>query len=296
VIILPLDYFELNSPTIKSREANFAMSSEATPLITTPRGDYLAPSRGDKRGPCPLVNALANHGYIARNGRDIPAADLNAAMKETGLSLALGTVFARPIYNVHQDPKTAYLHNKVGFFRRLWSFLRNHWVLLSKFGMRRRDQKNSVGKPVLDLDQLALPGLIEHDVSFTRRDYLQREGNTAPQADLIKQLLSCSKDGKVITLEDLADLRKKRIQQQLDENPGLQYGPLQHQIACTEIALVLNLLGDGKRIPCEYARAFFQEERLPVTEGWKKRWWWTLGFRELAGAVSKAKAAVGLQL
>lgn len=274
------------------------MSTERTPLVSSviPKGTYAPPRAGDKRSPCPLVNCLANHGYIARDGQNIPARDLNAAMNEVGLSTALGTVFAQPIYNLHQDPKTARQRKQMGFLQRLWFIIRNPWAIMSMFGVRRWDQKNGAGKGVLDLDQLALPGVIEHDISLTRRDHVQKEGNIAPQPDLVKDLLACSKDGKALTIEDLAALRKRRIRQQLDDNPGLYYGSLQHQIACTEIALVLGVFGDGKSVPCDYARAFFNEERLPVKEGWKKRWWWTLGFRELAGTVSKVKALVGLQI
>ena len=29
---------------------------------------FIAPTASDLRGPCPAMNALANHGYIARNG------------------------------------------------------------------------------------------------------------------------------------------------------------------------------------------------------------------------------------
>ena len=29
---------------------------------------FIAPGPNDLRGPCPALNALANHGYIARNG------------------------------------------------------------------------------------------------------------------------------------------------------------------------------------------------------------------------------------
>ena len=268
------------------------MASESTPLLL-PRGKYAPSTKDQIRSPCPLINSLANHGYIARSGKDITASELNAAMNEVGLSTALGAFFARPIFNVAQGPK--YLRKDVGFFQKMWIILRNPWAILSMFGVRKPDQENA-GKAVLNLDQLALPGVIEHDISLTRRDHLQREGNIAPQEDLIKAMLACSKDGKTLTMADLAAYRKRRIQQQLDDNPGLHYGSLQHTIACTEISLVLNLLGDGKSVRCDYARAFFQEERLPVAEGWKKRWWWTLGFAELGGTVSKVKALVGLKI
>lgn len=274
------------------------MSSERTPLVSAPitRGTYAPSGPGDKRSPCPLINCLANHGYIARNGQSIEARELNAAMNEIGLSTALGAVFAQPIYNLHQDSRTVQLRKKMGFFQRVWFLIRNPWAILSKFGMRRWDQKNSAGKCVLNLDQLALPGVVEHDISLTRRDHLQKEGNNAAQADLVQNLLNCSKDGQSLTMEELAALRKRRIQQQLDDNPGLHYGSLQHQIACTEIALILDVFGNGKSIPCDYARALFQDERLPVEEGWKKRWWWSLGFSELASTVSKVKGLVGLKI
>ncbi|KAH9883685.1 Cloroperoxidase [Xylariomycetidae sp. FL2044] len=41
----------------------FALPSDA--------GEWKAPGDGDQRGPCPMLNSLANHGYLPRNGRDI---------------------------------------------------------------------------------------------------------------------------------------------------------------------------------------------------------------------------------
>jgi hypothetical protein len=261
-----------------------------------PRGTYAPSGPNDVRGPCPLINCLANHGYINRSGRNIHANELNAAMREIGLSRALGAVFAIPIFNEHQDPKAAALRKKPSLLVRLWAFLRNPWIVMSVFGMRRAGQVDNKGRKVLDLNQLALHGVVEHDISLTRRDYHQGEGNLEIQPDLLRDLLACSKDGVTLTIEDLAALRKRRIQKQLEDNPGLKYGSMEHQVGCTEIALVLDVFGNGKGIPCEYAKAFFQEERLPVKEGWKKRWLWTLGFMELAGTVAKIKALIGLRL
>jgi len=275
-----------------------ASSTENTPLIPSKlaRGTYAPSGPDDKRSPCPLINSLANHGYISRDGLDIHPNELNRAMNEVGLSKALGAFFALPIFNEHQDPKTAALRKKPGLLARLWAFIRNPWVILAAFGLRRRGQVDAKGKKVLNLDQLALPGVIEHDVSLTRRDHQQDEGNLALQQDLVEDLLASSKDGKVLTMEDLGALRKRRIQRQLDDNPGLQYGHIQHLVGCTEIALVLDVFGNGKSIPCDYARAFFQEQRLPVKEGWKKRWWWTLGFMELFTTVDKVKSVIGLRI
>ncbi len=273
-----------------------ANSTESTPLLSSmlSKGAYAPSGPNDKRSPCPLINCLANHGYINRDGRNVQASQLNAAMNEVGLSTALGTVFAQPIFNEHQEPKTVQLRKQPGLLARLWAFIHNPWIVLAVFGMRRRGQVDSKGKKVLDLDQLGLPGVVEHDVSLTRRDHLQKQGNITLQQDLVADLLASSKNGKTLTMEDLATFRKRRIQRQLDDNPGLQYGHLQHEIGCAEIALVLDVFGNGKSVPCDYARAFFEEERLPSKEGWRKRWLWTLGFWELASTVSKVKAAIGL--
>jgi hypothetical protein len=278
---------------------NSNTTSENTPLLplnSLPRGTYAAPGPTDTRSPCPLINTLANHGYINRDGRNIRASQLTAAMNEVGVSHALGAFFAQPIFNEHIDPQTAASQKPPSLMARMWAFIRNPWVVLSSFGMRRPGQVDSNGKAVLDLDQLAQNGIVEHDISLTHRDHAQKEGNLVLQPDLVQDLLASSSDGKSLSMHDLAMFRKRRIQRQLEDNPGLKYGANEHQIGCSEIALVLDLIGDGKGIPCDYARAFFQENRFPVEEGWRKRWLWTMGFLELRNVTQKVKAAIGLRL
>jgi hypothetical protein len=240
-----------------------------------------------------MINALANHGYIARSGQDVTSDELLAAVKSVGLSTVLGSAFSRPVYNLYSDPDAAQ-QNNAGLFERTWTTLMNPWTLLP-IGMRRTDRKNGAGKPVLDLDEMAIANVIEHDISLTRRDHAQTEGNCAPQTDLISELLACSKDGKVLTLEDLAAFRKRRIEQQRKDNPSCKYDTFQHQLACGEIALILGVIGDGKSVRLDYAKAFLQEERLPIEEGWKPRGWWGLGFPELQMTIRKVKALVGVQ-
>ncbi len=275
------------------------MPGESTPLLSQapPRGIYAPSKPSDLRGPCPLVNSLANHGYIARSGRNIQASELQTAVKAVGISTALSAFFARPIFNECQGPHDTKPKKSPTFLALVWAFLRNPWSILSSFGLRDPEQINKAGNQVLNLDQLAIPGIIEHDISLTRRDHSQKQGNCARHQDLVNDLLASSTDGgKTFTMEDLAALRKRRMQRQLDDNPALSYGKLQHTIACTEIALVLNVFGNGGAVPCSHMRALVQEERLPYDEGWKAKWWWTLGFVRLFGAVKQVKAAVGLDI
>ena len=271
------------------------MSSENTPLFAkhAPIGTYIPAGPGDKRSPCPMINSLANHGYLPRNGQNVLAHEMKAAMDEAGISRSLGTIFVNTVYNVHQKKSEK---SKKGILSRLWMTARDPWTLLSGFGMRRAGQTDSAGRAVLDLDQLALPGAVEHDISLTRRDHAQEEGNCARQEDLVSDLLACSADGKSITREELAGFRKRRIEKQREDNPGLTYTSLNHELACGEIALILGVFGDGKSVPYNYVASFLQEERLPLQEGWKKRWWWTLGLVEVKLIATKVKKLVGMQI
>lgn len=240
-----------------------------------------------------MINALANHGYLPRDGQNVLAQEMKAAVAEAGISKALGAIFVNTVYNVH---KTKQEKEQSSFLSRIWTAVRDPWTLMSSFGMRRPNQVDSAKRPVLDLDQLALPGAVEHDISLTRRDHAQKEGNCAAQQDLIDDLLACSADKKKITREELAGLRKRRIETQREDNPGLTYGSLQHELACGEIALILGVFGDGKSAPYDYVQTFLKEERLPIEEGWIKRWWWTLGLVEIKLNVTKIKSLIGMDI
>ncbi|KAI3318577.1 putative peroxidase [Xylariaceae sp. AK1471] len=273
------------------------MSTESSPLLVRapPVGTFASEPAGCSRSPCPVVNALANHGYIARTGRNILMKDLNAAMGQIGMSALLGSIFAKPTYIEFQDPATVALRKSPGFLSRFWALIRNPYSFFSYFGCWRKGQVDERGRKVIDLGNLAIHGSIEHDISLTRRDIDQSQGNCAAQKDLIKALLASSSDGgETITTEDLGAFVKQCIQQQLIDNPGLTYGPDEHTVNCGQVALLMHCFGDGKSIRCSYIRAIFEEERLPWIEGWTRRKWWTMGIFEFFGAVKKIKAAVDL--
>ena len=63
-------------------------------IMLLQKGIYHPPSKTDLRGPCALVNALVNHGYISRDGRDVRAKELYTALDVTGLSRMLRWGFA----------------------------------------------------------------------------------------------------------------------------------------------------------------------------------------------------------
>ncbi len=56
---------------------------------------------------------------------------------------------------------------------------------------------------------------------------------------------------------------------------------------------MLKAFGDGSQVPLSYVKAFFEEERLPREQGWKKGVCWSLGLVELNLLVGKIKGRVG---
>lgn len=277
------------------------MSSDTEDLIRTvgstaepAKGDYVPSTNTDLRSPCPMVNCLANHGYLPRNGRHIHSQDFMAALSEVGISTGIRAAFSYPIYLEHTDASTT---GKPSFFTRIFRIICHPFTtLLGTFGMRPAGQVDTQGKLYLNLDQLALHGAVEHDISLTRHDIAQGD-NWKRQPDLIKGLLESSSDGgATLSLEDLVGLRRRRIEEQRRINPTLTYTDREHQVGCAEIALILKVLGDGQKVRCDFVRAFFEEERLPLSEGWKARKWWTVGFLEMDLLARRIKQLIGIKV
>ncbi|KAI4268584.1 MAG: hypothetical protein LQ337_007758 [Flavoplaca oasis] len=264
------------------------MPSSSTRINTSnlKRGDYAPVNPNDLRSPCPAINALANHGYLPRDGRNVLASEILDGMNLLGLGNFLGYMFTHPIFLEKHSQATKPQSS-------WWTTLSHPFAsAFAAFGMRDPGQKDAAGVACLNLDQLALHNVVEHDVSLTRRDFAQGDNNT-PQADLIEDLLNASSNGKTITVDDFVKLRKRRYERQKADNPKLEFQGMQVQIACTEVALILKVFGNGSEVPVEYVRAFFQEGRLPREEGWSKRRWWTLGLVELNMLASKIKGLLG---
>ncbi|RYC91633.1 hypothetical protein BFJ63_vAg5643 [Fusarium oxysporum f. sp. narcissi] len=228
-------------------------------------GEFAKAPPNASRSPCPVVNALANHGYLERSGRGIFMDDLNASMKHVGMSPLLGSVFAIPTYFEYQNPAKAYMKKPVGTWQRIWSLIKNPYSFFDYFGCWNAKQISD-GKKYLNLVDLASHGAIEHDISLSRRDIAQKQGNNDPQQDLIEEMLDYSFDGETLTIEDLARFIKARISRQLRPNR-------------TDDGLFWR----------------WKDERLPIEEGWKRRSWWTMGLVEFFGAVKKLVNAVGVE-
>jgi hypothetical protein len=121
----------------------------------------------------------------------------------------------------------------------------------------------AVGKNgVVDLHDLSQHGIIEHDASLSRQDAAIGD-NAKADPDLIKQLLSSSSDGQVITISDLGKYRALRQSQSKTDNPQFEFGIKQQLLAGGEAAALLTVIGSSDSVSVDDVNTFFSEERFP---------------------------------
>lgn len=215
------------------------------------------------RSPCPVLNALANQGIISSSGRNITLPELTAALKYLGVGPDQAFLLTHIAFQVHTDPEKPPPSTSLKDI-----ILRK----ISVFGLRDQEDVNEQGEPVIHLDKVGRPQAVEHDISATRQDRALGDCITK-DPDLVAQMLATPKNGVSFKSADLIQIRKTRYLQQKAANPELNFGKIQHTLACGELALIQAIFGKGWRyeIPKEYIEALFGEERLPIEEGWTPR-------------------------
>lgn len=84
-------------------EAGARTGTQLPPLAFNPRlqlvdvsgeHEFRPPGKGDERGPCPGLNALANHNYLPRNGVGSIQQFIEATNRVYGLGIDIGTILA----------------------------------------------------------------------------------------------------------------------------------------------------------------------------------------------------------
>ncbi|KAF5350438.1 hypothetical protein D9756_008663 [Leucocoprinus leucothites] len=140
--------------------------------------EYVAPKEGDSRCACPALNALANHGILPHDGKNIQFKEMGRAVRAT--------------YN----------------FSSTFCYFVPHYAaeMLGK----------SYGKDRIDLSELDLHNGIEHDASLIREDMALEPDQSKPHVGYITELLS-SASGKdketgetILTSKDVSKFSSKR--------------------------------------------------------------------------------------
>ncbi|KAI0717887.1 Cloroperoxidase [Cerioporus squamosus] len=167
---------------------------------------YAPPAPGDSRSPCPGLNAMANHGILPRNGKNIKFADLHAAIKNT--------------YNV--------------------SAPFSHFLPRGAAQLLDRD----LAHDSFDLSDVSVHNMIEHDASFCRDEiYRDVQQATIATSVLEDMLASATGPGGRLTTADMSRFLGKRRVQCRNDNPQFSLSLSQKFIGSTNAAFILKVFG-----------------------------------------------------
>jgi len=137
---------------------------------------YVAPKEGDSRSACPALNALANHGILPHDGKNIRFNELSGKV-----DAAFNTAST------------------------VSSFVTN---------LAAKMLKKIYKRDTFDLAELDLHNGIEHDASLTREDTALVPNQSKPHLPFIEELLASAsgsnRHGKSLKRKDIATFSTKR--------------------------------------------------------------------------------------
>lgn len=165
---------------------------------------FIAPGPKDIRGPCPGLNAAANHGFLARDGI-VTFNELVDAQQN--------------VYNVGYD-----LANLLAL---LGLTLTDGDALTMKLSIGCDATTRTSFNPILTGSQPGLDGhnKFEADTSLTRNDFFLAGGdNFSFNSTLFKMMTDTT--GRLYNRNNLAKYRQERYLQSRRDNPNFYFGPL----------------------------------------------------------------------
>ena len=196
------------------------------------------------RAPCPMLNTLANHGMLPRDGKNLSAAVIADALK-THLNLQ-------------------------------WDF----WWVVAQTSI---DTVVSSGAATMDLSDLKMHNGIQHDAALTRNDMGFGEHYTQKNLTLVKQLVALNNSG-YLSYNEMAIARHLREQQSSQWNPNytlpgrfeLDIRKNKWFLSIDQAAVPLLVLSDpipgqekqNGKVPADRMEFFLANERLPFSMGW----------------------------
>ncbi|KZT61367.1 Cloroperoxidase [Calocera cornea HHB12733] len=200
--------------------------------------EWHPPVEGDSRSACPALNAMANHGILPRDGRNIPFTELNAAIRST--------------YNF--SPTFCW------------------YVPLYMAGVLGR----SYSKGTLDLEDISVHNGIEHDASLFRHDtYLSPNGDQGkPCPDLVDGFFKVVKGDKV-TVDDLARYSEIRRASSRRDNGQFTLSTFHKLFASSNCATLIRIMGGD--IPAIKAWLYEERLVDGFESATRKPWGLTMG-------------------
>ena len=201
----------------------------------------------DSRSPCPGLNILANHGYLPRSGLNISLPVLRSAVKEA--------------FNFAPEPFDVAFKMAVDF------------------------QFTTTGDPdTWNLHDLNTHDTIEFDGSLSWSDYALGNNHdfdpaiwrtVAERLDLYSYRKKGGKKSLAdthVTVESVARARALRVKDAMAANPHFNRTAVDGGASIATTALFMTTLWDDEAgaVPKAWAESFFERERMPWCEGYRK--------------------------
>ncbi|KAK1566299.1 Chloroperoxidase [Colletotrichum navitas] len=198
-----------------------------------PQFPYKVPALDADRSPCPVINSLANHGYLPRDGKNISNEQFTTAfLTAINFDEKFVSMVAEPVFAVSTtgNPKT------------------------------------------VNLKDLEKHNVIEHDGSLSRAD-IDVTGNANKFDAVVWNGVKAHFTGPTVDSKTMAFVRSERTRVAKATNPSFNLTEKQVGVAYVEAALALGLMaGDFKNphAPTEYMNILFEQERFPFNEGFQR--------------------------
>ncbi|RGP65270.1 hypothetical protein FLONG3_9300 [Fusarium longipes] len=200
-----------------THEKRLLFDSGKEPIDVSGHHEFIPPNfeKGDQRGPCPGLNALANHGYINRKGITSLLEVTGAINKVYGMGIDLATILA--------TMGTVFVGNPLslnpGFS--IGSTASGSSNILGNLG-------GLLGKP------RGLNGshnIIEGDSSNTRPDLYVTGDASTMSMELFQSFYDMASDEGTYDFDTFAKRAKIRFDETVSTNPNFYYGPFTGMIA-----------------------------------------------------------------
>jgi hypothetical protein len=208
---------ELSRALRSKAERGILFNPKTAPIEVTGAHKFIAPdfAKGDQRGPCPGLNALANHGYISRSGVATTAEIVSGINQVFGMGLDLGGILS--------IMGTVFVGNPLSL---------TPGFSIGEGGGRTENLLGNLGG-VLGTPR-GLTGshnIIEGDSSNTRNDYYVTGDASTLNLDLFRSLFEMSTGGGDYNMDLFAKRASIRFKESVEGNPSFYFGPFTGLVA-----------------------------------------------------------------
>jgi hypothetical protein len=218
--------------TVSSKRKEGQVTPEGHPGFGGKWPEFKAPEPGASRCSCPALNAMANHGILPRDGKNIKFTEMTEKIN--------------PTYN----------------------FSPSFCLFVPQYAanMLNKNYKTDT----FDLAELDLHNGIEHDASLVRRDLYFEKDQSVIHVPYVEELLNSAtgkdKDGNtILTIDDLAKISQRRRAESDAENPEYSLDKFHGTFGNSNSSTLLTIFG-GR---VDDLRTILLEERLP--DNWESR-------------------------